>query len=121
MNEEETEVTGENGKHAACEAFSSLKVKKPQLPHVPQPLYHALTPQCPTLPRLNPTSPHISLTERNRRHSRKIHRRQHETKLHFGPMCAALKNPKKEIKEPRRVNPQENKGGGRGLGALSGW
>jgi len=27
-------------------------------------------------------------------------------------MCAALKNPKKEIKEPRRVNPQENKGGG---------
>jgi len=95
MNEEGTEVTGENGKHAACEAFSSLKVKKPQLPHVPQPLYHALTPQCPTLPRLNPTSPHISLTERNRRHSRKIHRRQHETKLHFGPMCAALKNPKK--------------------------
>jgi len=55
MNEEETEVTGKNGKHAACEAFSSLKVKKPQLPHVPhthtQPLYHALTPQRPTLTR----------------------------------------------------------------------
>lgn len=54
MNEEETEVTGKNGKHAACEAFSSLKVKKPQLPHVPhthtQPLYHALTPA----PHLNP-------------------------------------------------------------------
>jgi len=55
MNEEGTEVTGENGKHAACEAFSSLKVKKPQLPHVPQPLYHALTPQCPALTPHHPT------------------------------------------------------------------